>query len=185
MYFIWVFCNFLFLFFFVVFFFLLLIPPFNYIHAYTLPHQSLSMDNHQQLEQQKLRETKAIYHRAFLVPHESLDWECKQVRLSLQKSPNKKILFCQLSETKLTNVSKAMVKSLWSSISINLIFIKANGRSTGGILLIWDNLHLSVTIYIENSRYLLISFYLMYIAGGLRLFMDLLNARTGITCEIK
>lgn len=58
--------------------------------------------------------------------------------------------FVILTEIKLQNVSKRTIKSIWSLISINWLFLKANGRS-GDIILMWDDLRHSVTNYIEKE----------------------------------
>lgn len=49
-----------------------------------------------------------------------------------------------LSETKLMNINKFLVKSLWSSISIDWVCLDAIG-SSGGILIMWDALNINVT----------------------------------------
>ena len=58
--------------------------------------------------------------------------------------------FIILTETKLQHVTKAIVKSLWSSISINWKYIKAKGKA-GGILLMWEDLHFTIENTIEGD----------------------------------
>ena len=58
--------------------------------------------------------------------------------------------FVILVETKLTVITKKIVKSLWSSISIKWRSLSATGNS-GGIIIMWDDLRFNVTDFIEGS----------------------------------
>ncbi|KAL0559838.1 hypothetical protein IC582_000218 [Cucumis melo] len=51
--------------------------------------------------------------------------------------------FVILTETKLTYVSKKLIKSIWSPISINWAFLNSSGRS-GGIIVMWNDQNFSI-----------------------------------------
>lgn len=83
-----------------------------------------------------------------------------------------------LIETKLDVVNNLYIKSLWSLISINWVYKKAEGRS-GGIIVMWDDTKHKIQNYIEG--YFLVSINIMEADGfswGFLLYMALPEEKT-------
>ncbi|KAE8646134.1 hypothetical protein Csa_015673, partial [Cucumis sativus] len=79
-----------------------------------------------------------------------------RVELSRQKSTNKMFAFplhpyfVILVETKLQNINKKIIKSLWSSISVKWHFSPAKS-SSGGIVIMWDDIRFKVVDYLVKK----------------------------------
>lgn len=78
-----------------------------------------------------------------------ISWNVRGLSSAHKRAQIKLVIFAYcpdfviLTETKLSNVTKKIIKSLWSSISIKWIFLKSNGRC-GGIIIMWDDLRHSI-----------------------------------------
>lgn len=62
-----------------------------------------------------------------------------------------------LTETKLENINRHLIKSIWSSISIAWTYIKAS-RSAGGIIILWDSLSQEAIEAIEGKFTISVNF---------------------------